>query len=44
VTKRVYFEDLITYTRSYYGRVAAITLAVLMIPTRVIINLKGQVR
>lgn len=40
LTTRVYFEDLITYTRKYFGRVAAIMLAVLVIPTRAAMRLK----
>ena len=34
LTQRVYWADLLTYTRKYHGRVAAWLLAALLIPTR----------
>jgi GT2 family glycosyltransferase len=40
LTQRVYFEDLLTYTRKYHGRSAAWLLAILLIPTRLGMALK----
>jgi GT2 family glycosyltransferase len=44
LTQRVYWEDLIAYTRKYHGRVAAWTLAGLLVPTRIGMNLRRQAR
>ncbi len=35
LTQRIYWQDLLTYTRIYHGRLAAWTLALLLLPTRV---------
>lgn len=37
---QVYFSDLIAYTRKYFGRLAAITLAALVFPTRAAMYIK----
>jgi GT2 family glycosyltransferase len=44
LTQRVYWEDLIAYTCKYHGRVAAWTLAGLLVPTRIGMHLMRQVR
>ncbi|MBN1964174.1 MAG: glycosyltransferase family 2 protein [Anaerolineae bacterium] len=40
---KVYFDDLLAYTRKYHGRRAAILLAVLIWPTRTAMALKQRV-
>jgi len=42
VTQRVYWEDLIAYTRKYHGALAAGVLAALLVPTRVAMALKRR--
>jgi len=44
LTQRVYWQDLIAYTRKYHGALAAWTLAALLIPTRMAMALRRQVR
>ena len=41
-TRRIYFEDLLVYTRKYYGPLAAALLAVGLWPTRAAMELKRQ--
>jgi GT2 family glycosyltransferase len=41
---QVYFNDLITYTRKYQGRVAAAALAALIFPTRAAMDLRARLR
>ncbi|NLX11686.1 MAG: glycosyltransferase family 2 protein [Chloroflexi bacterium] len=41
LTRHVYFEDLLAYTRKYNGRLAAAVLAVLLLPMR-LMNLKHR--
>ncbi len=40
ITTRVYFEDLITYTKIYFGRTAALVLIALTWPTRTAMQIK----
>ena len=44
LTQRVYFEDLLTYTRLYIGSLQAGLLAGLLVPTRAAMNLKRLLR
>jgi len=44
LTTRVYFDDLITYTRKYHGQLAAWVLAALVLPTRIAMQLKSCLR
>jgi GT2 family glycosyltransferase len=44
LTQRIYFEDLLAYTRKYHGRAAAWMLAALLVPTRIGMALKRTVR
>lgn len=44
VTQRVYWEDLIAYTRKYHGALAAGVLAALLVPTRLAMALKRRLR
>jgi GT2 family glycosyltransferase len=40
LTQQVYLADLITYTRKYHGPVLAFILALLLIPTRMVMSFK----
>lgn len=42
LTQRIYWQDLLVYTRKYHGRAAARTLALLLIPTRLAMALKRR--
>jgi len=42
--RRVYWEDLIAYTRKYHGQRAATVLAALILPTRAAESLKARLR
>lgn len=44
LTQRVYFEDLLAYTRKYHGGPAAWLLAALLIPTRIGMALKRRMQ
>jgi len=44
LTQRVYWEDLLAYTRKYHGALAAWLLALLLIPTRVAMAVKRRLR
>ena len=44
LTQRVYFEDLLAYTRKYHGMAAAWLLAALLVPTRIGMALKRAVK
>lgn len=44
LTQRVYWEDLIAYTRKYHGRLAAWVMLALLVPTRIGMNLKRRWR
>jgi N-acetylglucosaminyl-diphospho-decaprenol L-rhamnosyltransferase len=42
LTQRVYWEDLIAYTRKYHGTLAAWTLVALLVPTRMAMAVRRQ--
>ncbi len=44
LASHIYFEDLITFCRKYYGAPRAIVLRALMIPTRLAMNLAQRLR
>ncbi len=44
LTQRVYWHDLIAYTRKYHGPLAAWALAALLVPTRIGMAIKRRVR
>ena len=42
LTQRIYWQDLLVYTRKYHGRAAAWALALLLLPTRIGMALKRR--
>lgn len=44
LTSRIYFDDLITFTRKWYGSIAAFLLALLVIPTRAGMDIAQRIR
>jgi GT2 family glycosyltransferase len=42
LTRRVYFEDLLAYSRKYHGALAAGLLAILLVPTRLVMQIKER--
>ncbi len=44
LSSRIYFDDLITFTRKWYGNIAAFALAALVIPTRAAMEIAQRLR